>query len=100
MVKHMIIWKLKDEILDKESRAKEIKVALEGLNGKIEGLVEMKILTDKFCSSAGDIMMDSTFVDEEALKYYQNHPFHKEIANNLVRPSVQTRLSFDYQENN
>ena len=98
MVKHMIIWKLKDEIIDKEKRAMEIKEALEGLNGKIEGLKEMKILTEKFCSSSGDVMMDSTFTDEEALKFYQNHPVHKEIANNLVRPSVQTRLSFDYQE--
>ena len=98
MVKHMIIWKLKDEIQDKQSIANKIKNALEGLNGKIEGLKEMKILTDKFSSSAGDIMMDSTFKDEDALIYYQNHPLHKEIANNLVRPSVQTRLSFDYQE--
>ena len=98
MVKHMIIWKLKDEIQDKEAVASKIKSALEGLNGKIEGLVEMKILTQKFNSSAGDIMMDSTFKDEDALIYYQNHPLHKEIANGLVRPSVQTRLSFDYQE--
>ena len=98
MVKHMIIWKLKDEIQDKEAVASKIKNALEGLNGKIEGLVEMKILTQKFNSSAGDIMMDSTFKDEDALIYYQNHPLHKEIANGLVRPSVQTRLSFDYQE--
>ena len=99
MVKHMIIWKLKDEIIDKESVIKNIKVALEGLNGKIEGLKEMNILTEKFCSSSGDVMMDSTFTDEEALKFYQNHPLHKEIANTLVRPFVQTRLSFDYQEN-
>lgn len=98
MVKHMIIWKLKDEIVDKEKRAMEIKDALEGLNGKIEGLIEMKILTEKFSSSAGDIMMDSTFKDKDALKYYQNHSLHKEIANNLVRPSVELRLSFDYQE--
>ena len=96
MVKHMIIWKLKDEIQDKEAVAKNIKVALEGLTGKIEGLLEMKILTEKFPCSAGDVMMDSTFTDEGALSYYHNHPLHKEIANNIVRPSVQTRLSFDY----
>ncbi len=98
MVKHMIIWKLKDEIADKESRSKEIKIALEGLVGKIEGLMEMKILTEKFSCSAGDIMMDSTFKDFDALCFYQNHPLHKDIANNLVRPYVQTRLSFDYEQ--
>lgn len=97
MVKHMIIWKLKDEIADKKMRAEEIKTALEGLVGKIDGLLEMKILTEKFESSAGDIMMDSTFINNDALKEYQKSPLHQEIANGLVRPSVQSRLSFDYE---
>ena len=97
MVKHMIIWKLKDDIEDKKQRAHEIKIALEGLVGKIDGLLEMKILTEKFDSSSGDIMMDSTFVDNEALKFYQKSPLHQDIANGLVRPSVQSRLSFDYE---
>ncbi len=96
MVKHMIIWKLKEEIIDKSKLASDIKVALEGLEGKIDGLIEMKILTEKLESSSGDIMMDSTFRDEKALKEYQKHPLHQEIANGLVRPNVQTRLSFDF----
>ena len=97
MVKHMIIWKLKDEIEDKKTRALEIKVALEGLVGKIDGLLEMKILTEGFDSSSGDIMMDSTFTSNDALKSYQVSPLHQKIANGLVRPSVQSRLSFDYE---
>lgn len=96
MVKHMIIWKLKEDI-DKESVAKDIKSALEGLVGKIEGLAEMHILTEKLPSSSGDIMMDSTFESDEALKAYQKHPLHVEIANGKVRPNVDTRLSFDYE---
>ena len=67
MVKHMIIWKLKDEIADKKARAQEIKIALEGLVGKIEGLLEMHILTEGFACSSGDLMMDSAFTDEAAL---------------------------------
>ena len=97
MVKHMIIWKLKDEIVDKKNCAIEIKVALEGLVGKIDGLLEMKILTEGIDSSSGDIMMDSTFTSNDALKSYQVSPLHQEIANGLVRPSVQSRLSFDYE---
>lgn len=96
MVKHMIIWKFKDEILDQASQALAIKTALEGLVGKIEGLLEMRIITEKLPSSAGDIMMDSSFVNETALQNYQKHPLHVEIANNLVRPCMQTRLSLDY----
>ena len=97
MVKHMIIWKLKEEIVDKNKVASDIKVALEGLEGKIDGLIKMNILTEKLESSSGDIMMDSTFRDEKALKEYQKNPMHVEIANGLVRPNVQLRLSFDFE---
>ena len=97
MVKHMIIWKLNQEISDKNQVAENIKSALEGLEGKIDGLIKMNILTEKLDSSSGDIMMDSTFRDEKALKEYQKNPMHVEIANGLVRPNVQTRLSFDFE---
>ena len=97
MVKHMIIWKFKDELENKNECAAEIKAALEGLVGKIDGLCEMHILTQRYDCSAGDIMMDSSFHSKEALDFYQNHPLHKEIANGLVRPCMEQRLSFDYE---
>lgn len=97
MVKHMIIWKLKDEIVDKLAAANNIKTALEGLQGKIDGLIKMSIFTDKLDGSSGDVMMDSLFKDEKSLKDYQAHPLHQEIANLTVRPNVQTRLSFDFE---
>jgi len=97
MVKHMIIWKLKEEIPDKSGRASEIKESLEALVGKIEGLLEMHILTEGFDSSSGDIMMDSVFESKEALEAYQAHPAHRAVAVGLVRPSVESRLSFDYE---
>ena len=97
MVKHMIIWKLRDDIADKRETAARIKEALEGLVGKIEGLTQMHILTERYDCSAGDVMMDSTFKDKAALEAYQKHPLHVEIANGLVRPAVAERLSFDYE---
>jgi hypothetical protein len=93
----MIIWKLRDELPEKEARVAAVKEALEGLVGKIEGLVEMHILTDGMPSSAGDVMMDSTFENADALAAYQTHPLHVEVANGLVRPIMQQRLSFDYE---
>ncbi len=97
MVKHMIIWKMKDEITDKAAKAAEIKMALEGLVGKIEGLIEMHILTERYDCSAGDVMMDSAFCDLAALEAYQKHPLHVAIADGLVRPAMSQRLSFDYE---
>ena len=96
MVKHMIIWKMKDELADKAAKASQIKAALEGLVGKIEGLLEMRILTEGLPSSAGDLMMDSLFESQAALDAYQENPLHKEVAVGLVRPAVSARLSFDY----
>lgn len=97
MVKHMIIWKMKDEITNKTATALEIKTALEGLMGMIDGLLSMSILTDCYPCSAGDVMMDSSFESLAALEAYQKHPLHVEIANGLVRPAMSQRLSFDYE---
>ena len=98
MVKHMIVWKFKDELADKAARAQQIKAALEGLVGKIEGLTEMHILTEGMPSSSGDLMMDSTFDSAEALAAYQKHPLHVAVADGLVRPAMASRLSVDYEE--
>lgn len=43
MVKHMIVWKFCEDLEHKEQTAQEIKMALEGLVGKIDGLLEMHI---------------------------------------------------------
>ena len=94
----MIVWKLKDDIENKEATALNIKSALEGLVGKIDGLTKMEIIIDKLPSSSGDIMMDSEFESNDALMAYQQHPLHVEIANGIVRPSVSARLSLDYEE--
>lgn len=96
MVKHMIIWKLKEEI-DQPAVKAAIKEALEGLVGKIDGLLEMQIHTERYDCSAGDLLMDSTFESKAALDAYQKHPDHQAIANTLVRPNAASRLSFDYE---
>ena len=72
MVKHMILWKLKDSLSDteKEQAKKEIKERLEALEGQIDGLEKMQIRTEYLPSSSADIMMDSLFADEQALKGY------------------------------
>lgn len=99
MVRHVIVWTLKDEYSDseKEQIKAGIKEGLEGLSGKIPGLVEIKVNTDKLASSSGDVMLDSLFENEEALKNYSSNPLHVEVANTKVRPYVKIRSSFDYE---
>ena len=97
MVKHIILWKLKDDISDKASVKAGIKFGLEGLKAVVPGLVEIVVRTEGLASSNADVMLDSTFESEEALKGYAVHPAHVAVANGKVRPFTQTRLCLDYQ---
>ena len=100
MVKHVILWKLKDELVGEE-KAKvlaEIKENLEALSGKIPGLLSISVQADgRLASSNADLMLDSSFEDEAALKGYAVHPEHVAVADTYVRPYTQTRLCLDYE---
>lgn len=99
MVKHIILWKLKEELSDSQKiEAKQnIKEKLEALVGQIDGLKSMHIITEGLDSSSADIMMDSELTDVAALAAYQVNPLHQAVANNTVRPNVEIRLSMDYE---
>lgn len=100
MVEHLILWKLKEELSEEEKKQvkAEIKVGLEGLMGKIPGLVDIKVQTEGLASSNADLMLDSVFTDEEALNEYSVHPAHVEIADAKVRPYAQIRLCLDFEQ--
>ena len=97
MVKHVIIWKLNETLSDSERIAaqKKIKADLEALNGKIDGLISLEINIPDIASSNADVMLDSSFESEEALKGYAVHPLHVAAAS-FVRANTQTRLCVDY----
>lgn len=99
MVKHIILWQLKDEFTAEEKEAIRvgIKEGLEGLAGQIPGLTEIKVQTEMLTSSNVDVMLDSTFVDEAALKSYAVHPAHVEVADTKVRPYTKTRACIDFE---
>ena len=99
MVKHVILWQLKDELtVDEKKKIKaEMVVALEGLVGKVPGLLEVKVQTEGLASSNAEVMLDTTLTDEEALKGYAVHPDHVEAANTYVRTFTKTRLCLDFE---
>ncbi len=98
MVKHIILWQLKDECGDKNTVKAGIKNGLEALLGVIPGLLDIKVYTDGLDSSNADVMLDSTFTDEDALKNYAVHPAHVEVVNGKVRPFTKTRLCLDFEQ--
>lgn len=98
MVKHIIVWKLKEASAEeKETIKKNVKENLEGLQGQIPGLLEIKVNINGLPSSNGDMMLDSTFDSEESLKGYAVHPSHVHVANTYVRPYTETRLCLDFE---
>ncbi len=99
MIKHVILWTLKDELSDveKESVKKGIKEGLEGLKGKIPGLMEIKVNINGLPSSNAHLMLDSTFESQEALKNYACHPDHLAVADGKVRPYTKIRSCLDFQ---
>lgn len=99
MVKHIILWQLKDEYSaeEKENIKAGIKEGLEGLKGQIPGLVDIKVNTNGLASSNADLMLDSTFEDEASLKGYSTHPAHVAVADGKVRPFTKTRSCLDFE---
>lgn len=98
MVKHVILWNLKEmSDAEKTSVKAGIKEGLENLAGKIPGLMEIKVITEGLASSNADVMLDSTFESEEALKGYAIHPEHVAVADGKVRPFTASRVCLDYE---
>ena len=112
MVKHIILWKLKEEFSEEEVgpvvpgighgnavffTVAGIKEGLEGLAGQIPGMTEIKVRIDCLPSSTVDVMLDSTFESAEALKAYSTHPKHVAVADGKVRPYTAVRSCMDYE---
>ena len=98
MVKHIILWTLKEmSDSEKESVKAGIKEGLEGLKGKVPGLIDIKVITSgRLASSTADLMLDSTFESAEALKGYSKHPEHVASAYSKLRPFTARRSCLDF----
>ena len=100
MIKHVIMWKLKDEALGntKIENAKIIKEKLEALVGVID---EIKMLQVGININDGDDMaydacLISEFEDLDALNRYKVHPEHQKAAG-FVKEVRISRTSVDYE---
>ena len=99
MVKHIILWTLKEMSEDEKSKVKsDIKISLESLSGKIPGLLDIKVVIEgRMETSNADLMLDSSFESFEALKAYAVHPEHVKVADEKVRPFTASRSCLDFE---
>ncbi len=89
------MWKVREGAEDADGILRLVKRELEALNGKIDGLVDIKVSVFPFPSSSADAMVECVFRDQESFAAYKNHPLHVALANKYIRPYAESRLSFD-----
>lgn len=101
MVKHILLWQLKDELSDAEKTAAKAKMKkeLEALVGVVPGLISLHVITNPLETANTDVMLDSSLTDFDALKGYAVHPVHVAAAN-YVRSVIKSRVCMDYDEAN
>ena len=91
MIKHIVMWKLKDEL-----QAAHFKAQLDSCRDLVPGMLEFEVATKTAGLEANcDVVLYSVFEDSAALAAYQNHPHHQLVSSGLG-PLRQTRSVLDY----
>lgn len=97
MIKHIVVWRMAD-MPDKMEKAEAIKENLEALKDKIDIIKDIRVgLNFNETESASDVVLETVFETKEDLNTYQNHPAHKAVGANFVRPNVAERRVIDYE---
>ena len=99
MVKHIVMWKLKDSYdgLDKNGLGLKLKNVLEDLKGKISQIEELEVGINFNQSEAScDVVLYSTFATKEDLQIYQKHPDHVKVAEFVSEIRTERRV-VDYE---
>jgi len=99
MIKHIVMWKLKENAagLNREQIAKKMKHDLESLAGVIEAIQRIEVGINILPSDAAfDVSLYSEFASWDDLKAYLNHPEHQKVVA-FVREVVANRHVVDYE---
>ncbi|WP_031479270.1 Dabb family protein [Maridesulfovibrio frigidus] len=98
MIKHIVMWTLKDEAAGGTAAENGLKMKemLENLSGKIEGLKHIEVSVDTFgaipdCS----VVLYSEFETTQDLDFYQTHPLHQECGS-FIKQVAASRSAVDY----
>lgn len=99
MIKHIVMWKLKD-IYDGKSKlenAKIIKEKIESLKNIIEEIKEIEVGINVYNDPQSyDVVLVSSFNSIEDLEKYQKHPEHIKVAE-FIGKVRESRVVVDYE---
>ena len=83
MIKHIVMWKLKDEAegADRAANAREMKRRLDQCANIVPGQLAFEVvLAQPGLEATYDVVLYSEFADKAALDAYIAHPTHKALV--------------------
>ena len=97
MVRHIVAWNYAERFTAEENKQNALlmKKELENLIHLIPGIVSIHLYIDPLSTSDSDLLLDSVFESEEALKSYVVHPEHVRVGTNYVKPVTTNRKCID-----
>jgi hypothetical protein len=100
MIKHIVMWKLKEVAEGKtmQENAEIMKELLEGLPAKIKELDSAEVginILEGEDAAISDVVLTTECENEEALKAYAVHPEHQKVVQ-FIKKVVTERRVVDY----
>jgi quinol monooxygenase YgiN len=97
MIKHIVMWKLKGEGVEKQQNIRTVQAALHTCQGVVPGMLKYEVGVDVgIDATPWDLALYSEFASREALAAYQQHPAHLAIKP-IVGPLREQRVAVDYE---
>ena len=99
MIYHVVMWNFKEEVEEAKKAELQAEMAkhLEGLVGKVPGLLSAKFVATPLPTSTHDMALVTTLEKAEDVKVYGSHPEHVAVADTYVRPYVCDRACLDFE---
>lgn len=82
MIRHIVMWKLKEEAegADRLANAREMKRRLDACANIVPGIVQFEVaLAQPGLEATYDVVLNSAFESRAALEAYASHPTHKAL---------------------
>lgn len=94
MLVHIVMFQFKEE--NKQENLERVKAMLEALPSKIDTLCSMEVGIDISRSERSfDMVLVSTFDDQEGLNVYVPHPAHQEVVS-VIKEATTLSKVVDY----
>jgi quinol monooxygenase YgiN len=94
MIKHIVMWKLKEPKIENREKAA---AALRACAGTTPGMLKYEVGLDIGTDNAPwDIALYSEFTDRTALDAYQQSPAHQQVKA-VIGPLRESRAAVDYE---